>query len=118
MARPQPPSVTVFPWLKANLGPRCLAPLTGTDWRALRASVEIVELYLEHRSAKVTHAFGLVVSTMQAHCRYLAFHAIAHVLDWGDRAKIWQLAGLDFQDLKGIPECSYAPKDGKKPYEP
>lgn len=84
----------VGPWLKANLGPRCLAPLTGTDARALIAAVQIVELWSEGRSASAAQSFRLVVLEMQQHTRGLAYHAIAHVMDWSHRQELWIAAGL------------------------
>ena len=63
MSQYQPPSVTIFPWLRANLGSHCLAPLTGTDRRALRAAVQIIELYSYAPAPSVLEAFGQIVST-------------------------------------------------------
>lgn len=83
------------PWLKENLGPNCLGVLTGTDSRALDAAVHIVELIaFADRPAPLMQAFGAVVTAMQPTARHLAFHAIAHVLDWSDRSRIWDSAGL------------------------
>lgn len=84
-------------WLKANLGPKCLAPLTSTDSKALDAAVHIVELYAfsnpEHE-APLIQAFGIVVSCMQPSTMELAYHSIAHVLEWRSRSDIWAKAGL------------------------
>lgn len=88
------PCQTLRQWLKANLGPRCLAPLTSTDAKALSAAVQIVELYAFERRPEVLDAFGGVVRCMQEGCRRLAYHAIAHVMDWSDRARVWSEAGL------------------------
>jgi hypothetical protein len=85
----QPPAATVLDWLHSNLGGRALAPLTGTDTKALRAAVQIMEAYGYDRSSELLHAFCLVVRRMQPHCRELAYHAIAHPLDWSDRKKLW-----------------------------
>ena len=103
----QPPSVTIFQWLRANLGPRCLAPLTGTDTRALRAAVEIIELYSYHTRPELLKAFGIVVSSgMQKSTQELAYHAIAHLLNWEDRARLWDAAGLPLFDPQ---VCSFEP---------
>jgi hypothetical protein len=107
MKKPKPVCETLMPWLKANLGPRCLAPLTGTDARALRAAVQIIDLYAECRDAGLPAAFGAVVGQMQPNCRFLAYHAIAHILDWSDRAHVWQLSGLPSIN-PGV--CTYEPK--------
>lgn len=93
------------PWLKANLGKQCLAPLTGTDSRALDAAVHIAELYSYHSEQGVLTAFSKVVSCMQSHTQYLAYHAIAHVMDWSDRPKVWRGAGLLFP--ANIPRCEH-----------
>lgn len=88
---------SVFPWLKANLGTGCLAPLAGNDAAALRAAIQIVDLigYDSPQPADLVAAFRACVLRMQSHTRHLAFHAIAHVLDWGDRSRIWQAAGFE-----------------------
>jgi hypothetical protein len=104
--KPKPPCQTILPWLKANLGPRCLAPLTGTDARALSAAVQIIELFSYHRAPEVLDAFRSVVVCLQPSVRELAYHGIAHVMDWSDRSTIWQAAGL-----APIPTriCAYEP---------
>lgn len=84
-----------MPWLKANLGPRCLAPLCGTDSRALQAAVQIIELYSYHGDPEVLKAFECVVrSSMQPHTMELAYHCIAHVMNWEDRSRLWHKVGL------------------------
>lgn len=88
------PCETLPKWLKDNLGPRCLAPLTSTDAKALAAAVQIIELYAFDRREAVLIAFGAIVRCMQHTCQHLAYHAIAHVMDWGDRASVWATAGL------------------------
>jgi len=106
---PKPPSVTLFPWLRANLGPRCLAPLTGTDARALRAAVQIIELYSYDRDASVLEAFAHVVRRMQPKTQELAYHCIAHVMDWSDRSRLWVEAGLpEFGPARCVHEGSAA----------
>lgn len=62
--------------------------------RALQAAVQIIELYSYDRSSNVLHAFREVVLEMQPSVRYLAFHSIAHVMDWSDRWTIWRGVGL------------------------
>lgn len=105
----EPPCKTVLPWLKANLGKRCLAPLTGTDARALSAAVQIAELWtVADMRVVVAQSFGLVVrSSMQESTRYLAYHAIAHVGDWSFRAELWQMAGLE--PIERLPVCAFGP---------
>jgi len=90
----KPKCETLLPWLRANLGKSCLGPLTGTDAKALAAAVQTVELYAYDPSPAVISAFGQIVSRMQPSCQELAYHAIAHVMDWSDRSRIWIAAGL------------------------
>ncbi len=97
---------SVLPWLAANLGKRCLAPLTSTDARALDAAVHIAELYGCTREPEVAKAFGLVVGRMQGSTKELAFHAIAHPLDWPDRPRLWAAAGLLPIPVR---KCAYEP---------
>lgn len=104
--RYQPPAETVLGWLASNLGSRALAPLTGSDTRALRAAVQIVEQYSYDRDPSLLHAFAAVVRRMQSHTQELAFHAIAHPMDWSDRARIWRAAGLE---IKPFRKCSFEP---------
>lgn len=94
MPKPQGTCDALLAWLRANLGRAALAPLTGTDGKALAAAVHIVELYAYDSDPSVLVAFRVVVVRMQPSTRHLAYHAIAHVLDWPDRDRIWALAGL------------------------
>ena len=91
----KPPCITVLPWLRANLGKHCLAPMTSTDLYALRAAVQCVELFAYTGSQSALAAFAGCVNQMQPGTRRLAYHAIAHVMDWGHRAELWQRAQLD-----------------------
>lgn len=104
MTRPKPECQDVGRWLVANLGRGVLAPLTGTDSRALAAAVHVVELYSYDRRPEVAEAFGLVVRRMQPSTRWLAFHAVAKVMEWETRFELWALAGLEPLPA-GTPEC-------------
>lgn len=97
---------TVLPWLRSNLGRKCLAPLTSTDAAALSAAVQIVQLYAYTGDPSVLNAFGAVVLTMQRQSMELAYHAIAHILDWDDRVRIWSLAGLPRMAVR---KCTFEP---------
>jgi hypothetical protein len=90
----KPPCETVLPWLKANLGPHCLAPLTGTDAKALAAAVQIIHLWNHCGEHCLIVAFEQVVICMQPKTRELAYHAIAHVADWHTRAEVWRQTAL------------------------
>lgn len=88
----KPVCQSLFAWLKENLGPRCLAPLTPADSKALSAAVHLVALYASTGEEEVLVAFAIVVRQMQPTTLHLAYHAIAHVMDWHDRARIWNAA--------------------------
>lgn len=107
MKASKPVCQTVRPWLQANLGKTCMSGLTGTDWRALAAAVHVVELYSYATNDLTAKAFGDCVRQMQRSQRRLAFHAIAHVMDWSDRQTLWTRAALE-----SIPEagrCAFEP---------
>jgi hypothetical protein len=106
----KPKCQTLLPWLRANLGKKCLAPLTSQDAKALAAAVQIIDLYGwcdRTCEASVFQAFGNIVRCMQRSTQELAYHAIAHVLDWHDRERIWKAAGLD--PLDGRRLCAWEP---------
>lgn len=105
----KPPSVTIVSWLQSNLGKKCLAGQTGTDQKALLAAVQIIELYSYERDERVIEAFARVVSMMQEKQRFLAYHAIAHVMEWSDRAAIWNAADLEIPRF--WPRCEFEPKE-------
>jgi len=107
MTKEKPSCVTIRAWLKENLGKDCLGVLTGTDSRALNAAMHIIELFAVHSEPAVLRAFAIVVGEMQPTARHLAYHAIAHALDWSDRERIWQRANLG--DLPAS-RCAYEPK--------
>lgn len=97
MPKPQPHAVTIFPWLRANLGKHALAPLTSTDSRALKAAVQIVELWNfadAEPSRDLPNAFAACVRCMQESTREFAYHAIAHMANWSTREELWNLSGL------------------------
>jgi hypothetical protein len=104
-------SLNIVDWLQFNLG--STAPLTGTDHRALRAAVAILELYAYDGDASLlTNAFGAVVRRMQPTTREYAYHTIAAVLDWNDRARIWAEAGLT--PIAKPWRCEAEPQHGKE----
>ena len=103
-----PLSKTVFSWLKANLGPKCLGVLTGQDEKALQAAVQLVPVWCNSDDrAAIAPAFRLIVEQMQPQARELAFHAIAHAADWGHRFELWHDAGLPM--FERIRVCAYGP---------
>ena len=113
MRNPKPPAPCQkhLKWLLANLGDRCLAPLTSHDRVALDASVHIAELWgrsdAANRAQSAT-AYALVVSQMQEHTRELAFHCIAMMLDWSHRAELWTEAAMP--PIENPRQCEFGPK--------
>jgi hypothetical protein len=79
-------------WLKFN--GLSLGALTGTDSKALDAAAHILELHCYGGNGSELEAFRLVVLHMQPSTRYLAYHAIANVMDWHNREEVWERAGL------------------------
>ena len=103
----KPAAQTIVRWLRDNGMP--LGGLTGNDARALRAAVQLVELIgYAGPSAELLQAFASCVGEMQESQRFLAFHSVAHVLNWEDRARYWHAAGLP--DLGPIPVCKFSPE--------
>ena len=91
----KPPCEQIMTWLRLNLGVGALGALTGTDAKALTAAVHIMELYAYAGDESLLDAFRVVVLQMQPTTREFAYHTIAQVLNWSDRARLWSLAGLD-----------------------
>jgi hypothetical protein len=110
LMKAKPVCQEILAWLKANLGPHCLAPLTSTDARALSAAVHILELYNccdSGHEAAILQAFAAVVRQMQSTTQHLAYHAIAQGMNWSDRERLWLVAGLDPGNF-GV--CKYEPR--------
>ena len=98
-------------WLKANLGPRCLAPLTSQDALALDTAIAAIQLYNycdAHCEGLALQAFRNAVHCMQKSTQELAFHAIAYSMDWPDRARIWHLVGLT--PIANLRRCTEEPR--------
>lgn len=69
----------------------CLAPLTGTDYRALDAFVACLKLYSYTGERRVLAAASVVLVEMQDSARWIARELIPFVMDWDDREKLWPL---------------------------
>lgn len=107
----QAPCNSLRAWFEENLGADCMAPITGTDGKALRAAAHILELYAYTRNdTLITSAFKTIVSHIQERLRYFAYHLIAKELDWQDRERIWVKAGL--VSFRGWPGCKHGPEKG------
>lgn len=105
----EPYAKTLRPWLKANLGKDCLAPLTTTDNLALAAAVQVVAVWYQTRAKGLPQAFAAVVMPMQPSVRYLAYHAIAHVANWSNRDELWLVSQLP--PLGRFPRCANEPRE-------
>lgn len=114
MAKSKPVSEQTLEFLRGNLGKRALAPLTGTDFRALIAAALIMEAYSGDRHPDYLAAFALVVRRMQRKCWYFAYHSIAKALDWSDRMDVWMKAGLPTEPLENIPLCEMEPASASR----
>lgn len=77
-------------WLKAN--GHNLAPLTGTDFRALAAIDACWQLYAHaDNDEQVRVAVRALLTQMQPKCWPLARELIARAMDWGDRDRLWPM---------------------------
>ena len=112
MAQNAPVSVTLVPWLKDNLGKGCFAGICSGELDALRAAVHIVALmgYDYPRKPSLTLAFADCVRELQEKHFPLAYHTIAHVLDWADRARLWRRAGLPVIEAG---QCKHEPPEAR-----
>lgn len=112
----KPVCETGLKWLKDNLGPRCLAGLTGQDIKALQAAIQIVELwtYTDNPEA-AEQAFALCVRQMQESQWPLAYHVIAHLSEWSSRSELWFAAGLP---AIRVPVCAWEPGGQMRPNHP
>lgn len=91
MSKETPACVDAVKWLRAN--GHSLAPLTGTDYRSLRAMAHVWDLYAYTGSSAVLSAARAIAEEMQASTRHLARELIARSMEWGDRDRIWPLDG-------------------------
>lgn len=100
----------LIPWLRRNCGKHCTGALTDHDRPALFAATHCANVWLRGRTPGAAKAFALCVQEMQPSTRYLAYHAIAYMGDWGHRLELWQRANLSTADIKGRPDCAYGPR--------
>lgn len=92
-----PPAPEWVKWLRAwakNNG-ESLAPLTGTDFRALAAIAALWELYSMERHARVLDAVRIALGEMQPSTRHFARPLIARAMDWSDQDKLWPLVDVN-----------------------
>lgn len=75
-------------WMNANYGKHCLAPLTGTDWRAFKALVHAWELWSYTRSQDALDACVSLLKNMQVKTRNLGVALIPFAADWSDEREV------------------------------
>jgi hypothetical protein len=79
------------PETPSRLRKGCLAPLTGTDARALDAFVACLKLYAYTGERRVIGAASTVLIEMQDSTRWIARELIPFVMNWEDRERLWPL---------------------------
>lgn len=102
----KPHAATIIKWLRDN--DQSLGCLTGGSSKALLAAVQIIGAYSycdSEAEPLLLSAFRSVVMTMPPNQRHLAYHSIAHVLNWSDREKLWTRAELP--PLEHVGRCKY-----------
>jgi hypothetical protein len=76
-------------WLRANHYD--LAPLTGTDRKALDAIAACWQLYAYERCAWTLDAVALLLVSMQPKNHHFAMHLIPWAMDWNDEGPVWTM---------------------------
>jgi len=93
-------------FIRAHLGRDAFAPLTGTDWRAWRAFVHLVELWGVSRDPSALVAMRATVACSQTghpEVMQLFVQTIPAMLDWSDDAVIWpQIAPGNITAMRAI----------------
>lgn len=74
-------------WLKAR--GYSLAPLTGTDLRALAAIAGCWELFCSTKDESILRAIGILARFMQHSTLFFARELAAWQMDWDDRDRYW-----------------------------
>lgn len=84
----RPPSVNEpLRWLASN--GHNLAPLTGTDRKALLAIAACWDLFAYTRSLRTLHAIQALLTQMQPTTAPITRDLIARSMDWSDRERYW-----------------------------
>lgn len=89
--RPRTAEQIAREFIHAHLGRGAFAPLTGTDWRAWRAFVHLVELWGVSRDPRALNAMQSCIACAQTNhedVMQLFLQTIPAMLDWSD-TKIW-----------------------------
>jgi hypothetical protein len=79
-------------FIRAHLGRNAFAPLTGTDWRAWRAFVHLVELWGVSHDPRALEAMRSCIACAQTRhedVMQIFVQTIPAMLDWCDVAILW-----------------------------
>lgn len=88
-------------WVANRLGKQALAPLTGTDRKALDGFLHALRLWRAAPDDHVIAALRALVMVMQPSTRHIAKAAIPGMLDWSDEDVIWAaIMAVTVDDLK------------------
>jgi len=85
-------------WMHYNYGKSCLAPLTGTDWRAFDALVHAWDLWTYTREESALDACVALLQCMQRSTRELGIALIPYAADWSDERKFRE----EFSAMLGV----------------
>jgi hypothetical protein len=97
MSRNRTPEQTALYFVRYHLGKHAFAPLTGTDWRAWRAFVHLLELYGVSRgrgaieALRACYACTLRSYGAQGDVAAVFLQTIPAMLDWSDTRTLWPL---------------------------
>lgn len=104
--RPKPSTAIASEFIRAHLGRRAFAPLTGTDWRAWHAFVYLVELWGVSRDRNALDAMRACVACAQTRhvdVMQIFVQTIPAMLDWCDVRVLWPaVAPPELTDMTAI----------------
>lgn len=90
--RPKTSEKIASEFVRGHLGRGAFAPLTGTDWRAWKAFVYLVELWGVSRDPRALEAMRATVACAQTRhedVMKVFVQTIPAMLDWCDVAILW-----------------------------
>ena len=104
--RPKTSEKIASEFIRAHLGRGAFAPLTGTDWRAWRAFVHLVELWGVSRDVRCLDAMRATVACAQTRnvdVMQVFVQTIPAMLDWCDVAVLWPRVGpVDLSLMRAV----------------
>jgi hypothetical protein len=96
--RPRTSEQIAREFVHAHLGRGAFAPLTGTDWRAWRAFVHLVELWGVSRDPNALAAMRSCLACAQGEhedVMQVFVQTIPAMLDWSDHDRLWPAIAPD-----------------------